>query len=60
MSQLVTQPSVIRTDVMPSPAPKSSKPKLKLAPEDDELLIDLKENHLMSQDTAIDRQDNKS
>jgi hypothetical protein len=49
MSQLIESTggaaTVIGTEIMPNPAPKPSKPKSKFAPEDNELLIDSKENH---------------
>lgn len=37
-------PSVVGQEGMPSPAPRPRGPKLKFTPEDDQLLIDLKEN----------------
>ncbi|KAI9801874.1 MAG: hypothetical protein M1833_002188 [Piccolia ochrophora] len=37
-------PSVVGQEGMPSPAPRPSGPKLKFTPEDDQLLVDLKEN----------------
>ena len=37
-------PSVVGMDGMPAPAPRPRGPKLKFTPEDDQLLVDLKEN----------------
>jgi hypothetical protein len=37
-------PSVVGTSGMPPPAPRPRGPKLKFSPEDDQLLVDLKEN----------------
>lgn len=37
-------PSVVGQEGMPEPAPRPRGPKLKFTPEDDQLLIDLKEN----------------
>lgn len=37
-------PSVVGQEGMPPPAPRPRGPKLKFTPEDDQLLIDLKEN----------------
>lgn len=37
-------PSVVGQEGMPAPAPRPRGPKLKFTPEDDQLLIDLKEN----------------
>jgi hypothetical protein len=37
-------PSVVGTAGMPPPAPRPRGPKLKFTPEDDQLLVDLKEN----------------
>lgn len=37
-------PSVVGTAGMPAPAPRPRGPKLKFTPEDDQLLVDLKEN----------------
>jgi hypothetical protein len=45
-SSMLTQgaPSMVGMDGMPPPAPRPRGPKLKFTPEDDQLLIDLKEN----------------
>ncbi|EKD19986.1 uncharacterized protein L3040_002336 [Drepanopeziza brunnea f. sp. 'multigermtubi'] len=40
----VTGPSVVGQEGMPQPAPRPRGPKLKFTPEDDSLLVDLKEN----------------
>lgn len=41
-------PSVVGQPGMPSPAPKPRGPKLKSTPEDDQLLVDLKENRALT------------
>jgi hypothetical protein len=51
MSQLIEPiggASVIGTEVMSKPAPKPSRPKSKFTPEDDELLVNLKENQSLT------------
>ena len=44
MSQSGGAPSVVGVAGMPDPAPRPRGPKLKFTPEDDQLLVDLKEN----------------
>lgn len=49
-SSLLAQsaPSMVGMEGMPSPAPRPRGPKLKFTPEDDQLLIDLKENKALT------------
>jgi hypothetical protein len=41
-------PSVVGMEGMPAPAPRPRGPKLKFTPEDDQLLVDLKENKALT------------
>ena len=49
-SSMLTQgaPSMVGMEGMPPPAPRPRGPKLKFTPEDDQLLIDLKENKALT------------